>query len=161
VANEAVLNVMVSWSFVWDAYLCLDLSSISKDFDGSMLMGFIFYSSYFYVLSMWEWCPCMHHGCLMSMRTCEAWYIPDRILIYCFHHQRGSLALQLVNDIHHYIEKNKVVKLWSMAQTGSPLQGWNSLSSEVSYPLCVLCSYVVFLLISTHRILKENMTYFT
>jgi hypothetical protein len=54
VANEAVMILMVSRSFVWAAYLCLDLSNKSKDFDGSMLMGVIFYSSSFYVLSMWE-----------------------------------------------------------------------------------------------------------
>jgi hypothetical protein len=58
--------------FVWPTYLCLDLSSRSKALDGSIVMGIIFYSSSFYVLSMWEWCPCQHHGCLMSMRTCEA-----------------------------------------------------------------------------------------
>ena len=65
------LILVVSWSFVWAAYLCLDLSNISKAFDGSMLMGVIFYSSSFYVLIMWEWCPCHHHGCLMS-RTSKA-----------------------------------------------------------------------------------------
>jgi hypothetical protein len=100
VANEAVLILVVSGSFVWAAYLCFDMSRISKEFDGSMLMGVIFY-------------PCQHHGCLMS-RTCEVVYIPDHILISCFRHRKGTLALQFLNERHHYIEENKEVRIWSM-----------------------------------------------
>jgi hypothetical protein len=54
VANEAVLILVVSDLLYGLHIYVLDLSSRSKAFDGSMLMGVIFYSSSFYVLSMWE-----------------------------------------------------------------------------------------------------------
>jgi hypothetical protein len=53
VANEAFNNLVISGS-VYGLHICLDLSSRSKAFYGSMMMGVMYYSSSFFVLSMWE-----------------------------------------------------------------------------------------------------------
>jgi hypothetical protein len=53
VDNEAILNIVVSGS-LYGLHICFNLSSRSKELYGSMVMGVIFYSSSFYVLSIWE-----------------------------------------------------------------------------------------------------------
>jgi hypothetical protein len=71
VAKKASRNLIVLGS-MYGMHICLDLSNISKAFYGSMMITVIYNSSSFLVLSMWEWFPCRHHGCIMSRITCEA-----------------------------------------------------------------------------------------
>jgi hypothetical protein len=77
------------------------------------------------------------------MKIFEAVYIFDHNPISCYRHRRGTLALQLVKEIHHYNEENEATRFWSMNQRGSPHCG-TLLSREVSYPLCVLCVLCCF-----------------
>jgi hypothetical protein len=74
----------------------------------------------------------------MSMRTCEAVYIPDHILISCFHHEKGTLALQLVKERHHYSEENKVVGIWSMTQRSSPHRVNSVIKGSVISIMCIM-----------------------
>jgi hypothetical protein len=71
-------------------------------------------------------------------RTCEAIYIPDHISISCCRHRKGTLALQLVKERHHYIEENKAVKLWSMTQRGSPHRVNFVIKESVISIMCIM-----------------------